>query len=321
MMQAIGGYFELADYEGGRGFPLQDGILLNTGRNALEYILRSLGDVKGIYLPYYTCEAVLEPLKKLCIPWFFYHIDASFEMVGEVQPKEGEYLIVNNYFGIKDAYLRTLAGKYGDRLIVDCAQALFAIPIPGIKTFYSIRKFVGVADGAAAYGISDENALFYDEDDSSLHDSHLRIRKVRGAEAGFRDYQQNEVKLENQPIRRMCPGTRDILRHIDYDRVVAKRRANFVHLHEALKDKNFLELPGINTFVCPMVYPFVSRSDRDVRRELIDRKVFVACYWPNVHPSDTYKLEYDLAEKVVPLPCDQRYGEEEMNRIINYIVL
>ena len=48
-MKAIGGYFELADYEEGSVFPHQDGILLNTGRNALEYILRSIGEVKHIY--------------------------------------------------------------------------------------------------------------------------------------------------------------------------------------------------------------------------------------------------------------------------------
>ena len=34
-MKVIGGYFELADYEEGKGFPHKDGILLNTGRNAL----------------------------------------------------------------------------------------------------------------------------------------------------------------------------------------------------------------------------------------------------------------------------------------------
>ena len=44
-MQAIGGYFELADSEVGNGFPHQDGILLNTGRNALEYILRCIGTI------------------------------------------------------------------------------------------------------------------------------------------------------------------------------------------------------------------------------------------------------------------------------------
>ena len=318
-MQAIGGYFELADYEQGKNFPHQNGILLNTGRNALEYILRCIGEVKRVYLPYYTCDAVLQPLKKLYIPYSFYHINANFEMVEDIQPKEGEYIIANNFFGVKDAYIKLLAEKYGAHLIVDCAQAFFAKPIIGIKSFYSTRKYVGVADGGVAYGVDGKNTLLYDEDDSSLHDSHLRIRKEQGAEAGFRDYQQNETKLDNQPIRMMCRNTRDIQWHIDYDKVIAKRRENFACLHEALKEKNVLPLPELDSFACPMVYPFVAGSDINLRKELIDNKVFVAKYWPNVHQLNCYDLEYDLANRVVPLPCDQRYGEKEMNFILNVI--
>lgn len=318
-MQAIGGYFELADYEQGDGFPHQDGILLNTGRNALEYILRYIGEVKGVYLPYYTCEVVLEPLKKLHIPYSFYHINAKFEMVEDIQPKEGEYIIANNYFGVKDAYIKLLAEKYGTHLIVDCAQAFFAKPISGIKSFYSTRKYVGVADGGAAYGVDDTYSHHYNEDDSSLHNSHLRIRKEKGAEAGFRDFQQNETKLDNQPIRLMCSNTRDILWHIDYDKVIARRRANFAYLHNAMKDKNILQLPEMDSFVCPMVYPLLTKSDRNLRKELIDNKVFVARYWPNVQELSNYELEYEFATKIVPLPCDQRYGEEEMNRIVDII--
>lgn len=218
IMQPIGGYFELADREEGNGFPHSNGILLNTGRNAFEYILRCCSDVKGVYLPYYTCEVLLEPLKKLHIRWAFYHINSKFEIVEDIQPKAGEYIIANNYFGIKDAYIQILAEKYGDHLIVDCAQAFFAKPVSGIKSFYSTRKYVGVADGGVAYGVIGKYSLLYDEDDSSLHDSHLRIRKEEGAEAGFRDYQQNENKLGNQPIRLMSRNTRDILWHIDYDK-------------------------------------------------------------------------------------------------------
>lgn len=320
-MQAIGGYFELADYESGNGFPHQDGILLNTGRNALEYILRCIGDVRGIYLPYYTCEVVLEPLKKLHIPWAFYHINAKFEMVEDIQPKEDEYIIANNYFGIKDAYIDTLAAKYGDQLVVDCAQALFAKPIPGIKMFYSTRKFVGVADGGVAYlgNEKDGKVEVVGVECTADHDKHLFTRKHFGAEAGFAEYQANECKLDNQPIRWMSDTTKRILNHIAYDKVVAKRRANFSYLHETLKERNFLELLDFDTFACPMVYPFITRINRNLRKELIDNKVFVAKYWPNVHQLARYELEYELAGRIVAIPCDQRYGKEEMNRIIEII--
>lgn len=319
-MRAIGGYFELADYEEGV-FPHQNGILLNTGRNALEYILRSIGEVKGVYLPYYTCEVVLEPLKKLHIPWEFYHINTNFEIEDEIHPNKGEYIIANNYFGIKDAYIHTLAQKFGDHLIVDCAQALFAMPISGVKTFYSTRKFVGVADGGVAYlgDIPDGRVQVYEIDCTVDHNSHLYKRKQLGAEAGFSDYQENETKLDNQAIRWMSKTTKRILDHINYEKVVDKRRENYSFLSEALSEKNFLILPDVDSFVCPMIYPFVTRIDRNLRKELIDNKVYVAKYWPNIYQLANYETEYNLATKLVPIPCDQRYGIEEMRVVIEII--
>ena len=318
-MQAIGGYFELADYEVGKGFPHQDSVLLNTGRNALEYILRCIGDVKEIYLPYYTCEAVLEPLKKLHIPWAFYHINANFEMVEDIQPKESEYIIANNYFGIKDAYIQTLANKYGDQLIVDCAQAFFAKPIHGIKTFYSPRKYVGVADGGVAYlgNLPDDRVKVNETERSNEHDSHLLKRKQLGAEAGFADYHANELKLDNQPIRMMSDTTRQILYHINYEKIVARRSENFQYLHEVLAEKNQLQLPAFNTFTCPMVYPFMMDTARNLRKELIENKVFVARYWSNVKVWTTEDmLENTLTDNLIPIPCDQRYGKEDMDLIV-----
>ena len=320
-MKAIGGYFELADYEEGKGFPHKDGILLNTGRNALEYILRSIDEIKGIYLPYYTCEVVLEPLKKLHIPWAFYHINSKFEITDEIHPKAGEYIIANNYFGIKDAYIKSLAQKYGSHLIVDCAQALFAKPIDGVKTFYSTRKYVGVADGGIAYlgDLEDGKVEVEGVECTVEHDKHLFTRKQFGAEAGFAEYQENETKLDNQPIRWMSDTTKRILDHIDFEKGIAKRRSNFAYLHDALKERNFLQLPNMDTFSCPMVYPFVTRINRNLRKELIDSKVFVAKYWPNVRQLRDYDMEFDMANRVVAIPCDQRYGNEEMNRIIEII--
>lgn len=319
-MKAIGGYFELADRETEGNYPV-DGVRLNTSRNALEYIIKSIPDVRHIYLPLYTCEAVIQPFKRLPnIEYSFYHINEKFEIADDIRLQEGEYLIANNYFGIKDAYISELAQKYGERLLVDNAQALFAPALYGIKAIYSARKFVGVADGGFAVGISDLNALNYDLDDASEHDSHLFIRREKGAEAGFKDFQSNECKLDNQPIRRMAPQTEDILRHIDYKNVIAKRRANYEYLHKVLGEKNQLDLPAINSFACPMVYPFLG-SDGDLRSRLIDNKIFVARYWPNVLDwCDENDIEYKFAKNILPLPCDQRYGEEEMERIINLIL-
>ena len=317
-MQAIGGYFGLADYEVGI-FPHSNGVLLNTGRNALEFILRSLGAIKRVYLPYYSCAVVLEPLNKLKIPWSFYHIDTHFEMCGGIQLKDGEYLIVNNYFGIKDAYINCLSKQNGSHLIVDCAQAFFYHPKPNIMSFYSPRKFVGVADGGVAYLYNKEGITISEVEDTAHHDAHLYIRKNSGAEAGFQFYQDNEKKLDNQPIRRLSETTEDILCHIDYDKVVSRRRENYAYMHNALGQKNLLDLPDMESFAAPMVYPFLT-EDTTLRMRLIDNKVFVATYWPNLKDW-TYPgmLEYDLADRLIPLPIDHRYSFQDMDRVLSLI--
>lgn len=318
-IKAIGGYFELADMDYEYGNLPVDGIALNTCRNALEYIISQLADVKRIFVPYYTCEAVIEPLKSLPIEYEFYHINEQLEIAEELTLGEGDYLIANNYFGIKDAYIVELVRKYENKLIVDNAQALFAPVPPNVKAAYSTRKYVGVADGGFAVGVSATCASDYKEDNSSEHDSHLYIRKEKGAEAGFKDYQANECKLDNQPIRRMSSQTKKILSHIDYNSVIEKRRQNYMFLCDALNEKNKLQLPSIYSFTCPMVYPFMT-NDESLRGRLIQNKVFVARYWPNVLEwCSKFEFEYKLATQIIPLPIDQRYGEIEMNYIVEIL--
>lgn len=318
-IKAIGGYFELADadYECGK-MPVE-GIALNTCRNALEYIILQLADVKRIFVPYYTCEAVIEPLKRLPIKYEFYHINEQLEVAEKQVLGEGDYLIANNYFGIKDTYIAELVEKYGDRLIVDNAQALFAPELPNIKAAYSTRKYVGVADGGFAVGVSATCTADYEQDNSLEHDSHLYIRKGKGAEAGFKDYQANECKLDNQPIRKMSPQTKTLLSQIDYASIIEKRRQNYLYLSKVLNGTNQFQLPSIDSFTCPMVYPFMTDDD-SLRGRLIRNKVFVARYWPNVLEwCSEDEIEYKLATQIIPLPIDQRYSEEDMNKIITII--
>lgn len=318
-IKVIGGYFELADKDCKYGRMPVNGIALNTCRNALEYIILQLLDAKKIFIPYYTCEAVIEPLKKLSIDYEFYHINEQLEIAEELTIGEGDYLIANNYFGIKDAYIADLAKKYGYRLIVDNAQALFAPILQNIKAAYSTRKYVGVADGGFAVGVSANCIVDYEEDNSSEHDSHLYIRKEINAEAGFKDYQVNERKLDNQPIRRISLKTKTILSQIDYNSIIKKRKQNYLYLSNILGEKNLLQLPPIESFTCPMVYPFMT-DDKLLRERLIQNKVFVARYWPNVVEwCSEDQLEHKLATQIIPIPIDQRYSKIDMKKIIEII--
>ena len=96
-MKPIGGYFELELPEASKDFPHALCPALNSGRHALEYILRQLGNkVKVIHVPYYTCDVVLEPLRRLNIAHQFYNIDENLEIKNMPALPEGHYIIANN---------------------------------------------------------------------------------------------------------------------------------------------------------------------------------------------------------------------------------
>ena len=313
-MEAIGGYFSLE-------LPLReeyhkDAIRLNTGRNCLEYILRARG-YKKVYVPYYTCEAVMEPINKLGIPYEYYHIDFHFEIRDRFTLKADEALLYTNYFGLKQRYVEQLAKKTGECLIVDNTQAFYAKPIAGIDTFYTCRKFFGVADGAYLYTdkLLDEEFV---QDESYDRMTHLLKRIDLSAEKGFADFRKVDDGLDNQPIRKMSKLTKRIMQSIDYEAAAKKRRENYHILHEVLGEENNLVL-SLEDDAVPMVYPFLE-SIKGLREKLIENKVFVARYWPNVVEWTTkVDIENLLACQMQPLPVDQRYGNEDMERLIEIV--
>ncbi len=317
-MKAIGGYFGFED-EGGGSFPHNEGILLNTGRNALEYILRSILDITHIFIPYYTCPAVLVPIKKLEIPYTLYSINQFLEINDPIILKKGEYLIVNNYFGIKDAYINRLSSYYGSRLIVDCAQAFFYPYNSQSKFFYSIRKFIGVPDGGIAYGVPKVYFNSLEDDNSDDRCEHLRLRRNLGAEAGFKYYQINEVSLNNLPLRKMSNLTIRLCKNINYQKIVKQRIKNYHYLDKKLNHLNLLSLPEINSFKCPMCYPLLVKDSLIKREDLIKHQIYVPFYWPNIEYSESFAFEYEVANNLLALPIDQRYNEHDMDMVLDQI--
>ncbi len=312
----IGGYFEL-ELPKRTEYHNDNVIRLNTGRNAFEYILRAKG-YKKIYLPYYTCDSMLEPINKLTLEYEFYHIDESFKPIFDFSSIQlQEVFVYTNYFGVCDKQVSTVA-KLCKNLIIDNSQAFFEMPLPGVDTFYSARKFFGVPDGAYLY--TDKiNELELEQDESFNRFRHLLGRIDVSAEAFYWNFKENDGSLSGQAIKRMSKLTQRMLQGVDYNSIAENRITNFRLLHKELEQFNKLKLNPKPDAV-PLVYPFLCDSGLDLKDHLIANRIFTASYWPNVF-SWTKKsdLEYVFAENVVNLPIDQRYNRNEMNRIIEKV--
>lgn len=298
-----------------------DGILLNSCRHSLEYILRGLNGVSLVWIPYFTCEVVLEPLKRLNIPYRFYHINRDLEIAVDIALAEKEYLVYTNYYGIKDAYVRSLAKKYGNKLIIDNAQALFCKPQKECHQIYSTRKYIGMPDGGLAVTSIPDNSSALPLDLSYGRCTHLLKRLELNPSEGYRDFQRDDEQLSNCELSRMSSISRSIFASVDFESIMQKRRDNFAILHNVLGKTNELTIPFMDQFECPLVYPYWIENGKELKKKLISKSIFVATYWPNVFEwCMANDLEYELANNVVCIPVDQRYGTDDMERVLKEIL-
>lgn len=312
-MEPIGGYFSLELSQ--REEYHKDALRLNTGRNCLEYVLISRG-YKKVFIPCYVCDVVLEPFRRLGVQYEFFHVDENLEIKDSISLNPDEALLYVNYFGLKQRYVESLAKVFGNRLIVDNTQAFFAKPVSGIDSFYSCRKFFGVPDGAYLYTDKSLDEEF-ETDESYNRMSHLLKRIDLGAEFGYDDFRMNDDRLSGQPIRQMSRLTHRIMRSIDYQSAAQRRRENYEYLHQHLANTNKLHLTLGRTDV-PMVYPYFS-ADSVLRDKLLENKIFVARYWPNVLQwTSSDELEYCFTLHIQHLPVDQRYDLKDMDMILDF---
>lgn len=318
-MKPIGGYFEWEFPTTHNADLHENSVYLNSGRHALEYILKGIGKVRRLWIPYFTCEVVLQPLDNLGIPYKFYNIDDKLEIANEINLNEGEYLLYTNYYGIKDVYCNIIAERYGHRAIIDNAQGLFCKPNPKAHQFYSPRKYIGVPDGGIAVTSLPDTTDSLPKSTSYSRCMHLLKRMELTPSEGYDDFKINDNEIDKSHLSRMSNISKRILETVDLDFIKLHRRENFAYLHKSLASTNRLEIPTMDNFECPLVYPYWS-DKTDLKKKLIANNIFVATYWPNVLEwCKPCELEYELANHIACIPIDQRYSKEDMDRIVKTI--
>lgn len=147
-MQEYGGYIEFESYEGSL---LHDkAIPLNCGRSALAYLCEAK-HIQKLYLPYFICSSVPHLLEKIGVNYAYYHIDSDFKPHFEEELGADAYLYIVNFYGqMGNEELAGWKERYG-RVIVDQAQSYYQMPVEGVDTIYTCRKYFGVSDGAFLY--------------------------------------------------------------------------------------------------------------------------------------------------------------------------
>ena len=315
-LPAIGGYFELE-------LPLNQGhfhdaIRLNSARSCLALSLLRSG-TKRLFLPRYICNSAIEPLTFHNIAFDFYSIDKDLEIKDNISLGKDEKILYVNYFGIKSRYTNALAKTYGPSLIIDSTQAFFETYPDSSDSVYSCRKFFGVPDGGYLLPNGNTNVSDYPIEQVSDRCRHLLGRLENGASQHYSDYKANEAALTYNGIKRMSRISERLLSSVDYDSARSIRSDNFQALHTHLQQFNHLSM-DTDSVTGPMCYPLLSSSER-LHEHLIRNNIFTPRYWTDVFEHDIRddSIEGTFADRLVPLPIDQRYNSADMKIIINTI--
>lgn len=309
----IGGYIEFEKYN--NIMLHEEALKLNCGRNALAYLIEAKS-IKAIAMPRFMCDSCKRVLEKYNVSVRYYSVDLNFK------PKENklqrdEWLYTVNFYGqFSNAYLKELKDKYVN-IIVDNAQSYFQMPINGVDTLYTCRKFFGVTDGAILY--TDKRLNRDIPRDESFDRMHFLLgRFERTASEFYSEYVANNHLFYDEPIKSMSKLTENLLRVIDYERIRNIRTANFSFLHTSLGKFNKLNLTIPEG---AFMYPFYIENGVEVRKILQKEKIYIPTLWPAIfNLCNEDELEYDMALNILPLPVDQRYGIEEMEYLIREVL-
>jgi hypothetical protein len=311
-VREIGGYIELDKYT----LPMlhDNAIKLNCGRNALAYLIETK-HIKKIAMPKFMCDSCDKVLDKYGVTARHYSIELDFKPK-DIELQQDEWLYLVNYYGqISNDYIIDMKSK-NEKLIVDNAQAYFQMPVDGVDTLYTCRKYFGVADGAILYTDTQISCeLPYDESFGRMR--FLLGRFERSASEFYSEYAENNHFFANEPIKRMSKLTENLLHGVDYDLVANRRTENFNYLQNVMGKSNRLKL---DIPYGAFMYPLYVENGSLIRKQLQNEKIYIPTLWPNVLDiceSDT--LEYRLSEDILPIPVDQRYGINDMKYIVEVI--
>lgn len=309
----IGGYIEFPHFAG--RVLHNEAIALNSARNCLAYLIEAK-KIKKIAIPKFLCASIEQVCMQYDLKIRYYSIGKDF-FPQDLQLENEEWMYLVNYYGqISNAKINKIKELY-ERLIVDNVQAFFQMPLSNVDTIYTCRKYFGVPDGAFLYtNVNIDRVL--DQDKSVERMTHLLGRYESSASEYYSDYIENEGIFENLPIRKMSKLTKNLLRGIDYEKVKDIRERNYLLLEHRFASINKLSLciPE-GAFMYPLYVP----NGAVIRERLRKKKIYIATLWPDVLKiCKESELEYNFAENILPLPCDQRYDMQDINWMTKMIL-
>jgi hypothetical protein len=294
--------------------------------------------------PAYLCQAVLHALRAEEIVPVFYGVDTKFDLeIDSARCGAADGVLIADYFGVKTRQyegLSRLVLSGGQPVLRDISHSLLA-PLErsqeeGCVYIASLRKTLPIPDGGLVLGKGDLSALADSIAESDcphavLRASAMLIKAIylvhpELSELPFRErFVESEHLLDgSQVIGGISTVSRNLLPFLKAEALSSARRRNFIQLLELSRGWPTNVAPVFDTLAAedvPLGFPVLSLGRDSLRAFLIDHRIYPPVHWPlDEGASRAYPLSRNISRRILTLPCDHRYGAEDMRLVSSAIV-
>lgn len=352
MVKEIGSNFWLNRYEklpdkdidfGFLGINYSDMVLLSSGRMAIAFVLNQVRNQvrhKQALLPSYTCSTVIEPFIAAGFDVNFVDVNEQFqydprEFAIAIDRYNPSVVLVHSYFGFNSlANLGSMAidlRAKGVIVIEDITQTLYS-GFQYLEADYyiaSLRKWGPLPDGGVVISQTHElqNKPVHSNHEleemwlQAFHKKYLYITKGLGSKQEFlRMFLAAEsLFFSTKPFFRMCDTSRRLQANFDRGWVRKKRRHNFVSLLDGLRGSRIINpvYTSLPKDVTPLYFPIFVKGERTVLQQFLAKtNMYCPIIWLRSKAVKcTGSIVDMLYKRVITIPCDQRYGKKEMDKV------
>ena len=275
-------------------------------------------------LPSYCCDSMIQPFRDAGIKVEFYPVNYEDGLTIQIK-KDADIFLWCNYFGF-NVPMPELKGFNGV-VIEDVTHSLLSVHPYHTQSDYlvaSLRKWEPINCGGYCAAVNGE--LHHVSKATPPQDF---IAKKSAAMALKTEYlsdldedkkprflslfgESNHWLAEHYSNLSIDTWSREYLDTVDVGKQREIRRRNAKALYAGLKNAQFL-FPE-EDMECPLFVPILLPNRDEMRRILTANSIYCPVHWPKPEgaESNLYSTEFSLI-------CDQRYNEEDMERIVSVL--
>ncbi len=323
-------------------------ILTSSGRGALTLLLEKIEErilCNTALLPSYICSSIVAPFIENGYTCYYYDINQELYSQKEsvdffLKEPVGVFLHMGYYgFPTNESLGEQIKQfKYNGTIIIeDITHTLFSQYSRFKENDYyiaSLRKWTGLPSGgflAAKYNniqdtLSVQSHFYNIRKKALLLKGQFIKSNIQELKQIYLDmFKEGEHILDSDLKPYLIDITSNtIIQELDVCSLIKKRRQNFLSLLEFTKKIDGIEciFDKLPNNICPFFFPiYVQKGRKDkLRKKLSKENIYCPVHWPipeQINLDQSYsKMIYD---NIMSLPCDQRYGIEEMYKMVDFI--